>query len=147
MAVIMPLDDGEEIPAAGDSLLHGDDPAQASSSSTTDADISSAGDVPIILAFDDLLPDANGEIVVMGADLGTQLSIMTDQRICAEGSGRQPPDRRWARCRRAGLFRLRRWDAALLFPGNRSNDRADPRLIRPFRPFSPNGTLRLPAGK
>lgn len=85
MAAIMPLDDGEEIPAAGNSLLHGEDFAQASSSSAMDAGGPSAGDVPITLAFDDLLPDANGEIVVMGADLGTQLSIMTDQRICAEG--------------------------------------------------------------
>lgn len=86
MAVIMPLDDGEEIPAAAGSLLQDEDFAQASSSSSVlDTGTSSAGDVPITLAFDDLLPDANGEIVVMGADLGTQLSIMTDQRICAEG--------------------------------------------------------------
>jgi hypothetical protein len=42
-------------------------------------------DAAITLAFEDLLPDVNGEIVVMGSGLGTQLSIVTDQRVCAEG--------------------------------------------------------------
>jgi len=42
-------------------------------------------DMAITLAFEDLLPDANGEIVVMGDGFGTQLSILTDQRVCGEG--------------------------------------------------------------
>jgi hypothetical protein len=43
------------------------------------------GEAPITLSFDDLLPDLNGEVVVMGNGFGAQLSIMTDQKICAEG--------------------------------------------------------------
>ena len=46
---------------------------------------SDTGYLPITLAFDDLLPDLNGEIVVMGTGFGAQLSIVTDQKICAEG--------------------------------------------------------------
>lgn len=87
MAINTPLDDGAEIPGAGD-VARG----TASESSPQpplvmgDSVVASpAGDAPITLAFADLLPDANGEIVVMGADLGTQLSIVTDQRVCAEG--------------------------------------------------------------
>lgn len=88
MAMNMPLDDGEEIPAAGTMALDGDNDSAAQASPPVMGDIAMAppsGDVPITLAFEDLLPDANGEIVVLGADLGTHLSILTDQRICAEG--------------------------------------------------------------
>ena len=84
MAAVMPLDNGDEIPAARAAVLdgtrHAAPPAMGDAAMTP-----AAGDPPITLAFDDLLPDANGEIVVMGADLGTHLSIVTDQRICAVG--------------------------------------------------------------
>ena len=77
MIVDTPLDNGEQIPGAGMTRIDGAlDRAAAALPSE---------DLPITLAFEDLLPDANGEIVVTGADLGTQLNIVTDQRICAEG--------------------------------------------------------------
>jgi hypothetical protein len=84
MAAVMPLDNGDEIPAARGALLEGtrDSAPPAMGAVTMTPPV---GDLPITLAFDDLLPDANGEIVVMGADLGTHLSIITDQRICAAG--------------------------------------------------------------
>lgn len=88
MAVVMPIDDGREIPAAGDLLLPGTHLSAAQASSPEMGDIAMASqtaDTPITLAFEDLLPDANGEIVVLGDGFGTQLSILTDQRICAEG--------------------------------------------------------------
>lgn len=87
MAAIMPIDDGKEIPTAGAT-------PQGTSAPTGHASPSGMGDVTmapqnadmaITLAFEDLLPDANGEIVVMGHGFGTQLSILTDQRVCAEG--------------------------------------------------------------
>jgi hypothetical protein len=37
----------------------------------------------IVLSFADLLPDANGEIVIVGA--GVRLSIVTDQRVADFG--------------------------------------------------------------
>ncbi len=92
MAVDVPIDDGNEIPAAGltpsamvesvvpASPLVVGDAAMASNSGAWDS-----GNQPITLAFDDLLPDTNGEIVVMGSGFGSQLSIVTDQKICAEG--------------------------------------------------------------
>ncbi len=88
MAVETPIDDGREIPAAGSLPQSGEanSVALASPALMGDSAMSSQiGDLPITLAFEDLLPDANGEIVVMGTGLGTQLSILTDQRICAEG--------------------------------------------------------------
>lgn len=88
MAVVMPIDDGREIPAAGDTLLQGTHVSAVQASSPEMGDSAMApqiADMAITLAFDDLLPDANGEIVVMGDGFGTQLSILTDQRICAEG--------------------------------------------------------------
>jgi hypothetical protein len=88
MAVVMPIDDGREIPAAGDTLLQGTHVSAAQASSPEMGDtvmMPQVADMAITLAFEDLLPDANGEIVVMGDGFGTQLSILTDQRICAEG--------------------------------------------------------------
>lgn len=88
MAVVMPIDDGREIPAAGDALLQGTHVSVVQASSPEMGDTAMApqiADMAITLAFEDLLPDANGEIVVMGDGFGTQLSILTDQRICAEG--------------------------------------------------------------
>jgi hypothetical protein len=88
MAVVMPIDDGREIPAAGDALLQGTHVSAVQASSPEMGDTAMApqiADMAITLAFEDLLPDANGEIVVMGDGFGTQLSILTDQRICAEG--------------------------------------------------------------
>ena len=44
-----------------------------------------AEDLAVTLSLDDLLPDANGEIVIMGAEDGFRLSIVTDQRVCDSG--------------------------------------------------------------
>jgi hypothetical protein len=45
-----------------------------------------AGDQPVVtLSLHDLLPDANGEIVIVGADNGLQLSIVSDERVCDSG--------------------------------------------------------------
>jgi hypothetical protein len=87
MAVDMPIDDGNEIPAAGvravaaGGLSAPDSPLVVGEAAMA----SDTGYLPITLAFDDLLPDLNGEIVVMGTGFGAQLSIVTDQKICAEG--------------------------------------------------------------
>jgi hypothetical protein len=85
MAAVMPLDDGDEIPTVGAALPDAGRPLSMPPAMGDLAMTSPGGDVPITLAFEDLLPDENGEIVVMGADLGTQLSIVTDQRVCAAG--------------------------------------------------------------
>ena len=88
MAVETPIDDGREIPAAGSLPQSGEanSVALASPALMGDSAMSSQiGDLPITLAFEDLLPDANGEIVVMGTGLGTQLSIVCVLWICAEG--------------------------------------------------------------
>ena len=39
----------------------------------------------VMLWFEDLLPDANGEIVIVSGGDHPQLSIVTDRKICAEG--------------------------------------------------------------
>ena len=39
----------------------------------------------VVLGFEDLLPDANGEIVIVCGGDHPQLSIMTDRKICWEG--------------------------------------------------------------
>jgi len=92
MAVHMPIDDGGEIPATGvEPGATGGSAASALPMVVGEAAVTSsmggsrAGEPPITLSFDDLLPDLNGEIVVMGTGFGTQLSILTDQRICAAG--------------------------------------------------------------
>ena len=41
--------------------------------------------IPITLAFDDLLPDANGEIVIVSHGDSPQLSIVTDRPVCDSG--------------------------------------------------------------
>ncbi len=41
--------------------------------------------IPITLSFEDLLPDANGEIVIVSHGDHPQLSIVTDQRVCDAG--------------------------------------------------------------
>jgi len=41
--------------------------------------------VPITLSFADLLPDQNGEIVIVSTGDSPQLSIVTDLRICDAG--------------------------------------------------------------
>ena len=41
--------------------------------------------VPITLSFEDLLPDQNGEIVVVSTGDSPQLSILTDLRVCDSG--------------------------------------------------------------
>src|SRR5262249_26118034 len=45
-----------------------------------------AGGEPVVtLSLHDLLPDAHGEIVIGRADNGLQLSIVSDERVCASG--------------------------------------------------------------
>lgn len=88
MAAIMPIDDGKEIPAAGATPPQGTNASVGPALPSGMGDVTMApqiADMAITLAFEDLLPDANGEIVVMGHGFGTQLSILTDQRVCAEG--------------------------------------------------------------
>lgn len=41
--------------------------------------------VPITLSLDDLLPDANGEIVIVSDGDTPTLSILTDRRVCDSG--------------------------------------------------------------
>jgi hypothetical protein len=41
--------------------------------------------IPITLSFEDLLPDANGEIVIVSRGDGPQLSILTERRVCESG--------------------------------------------------------------
>lgn len=85
MSVDMPIDDGHEIPAARAVA------AAVSVAPNSPEGVESAamapdpGNLPITLTFDDLLPDLNGEIVVMGTGFDGPLSIVTDQKICAEG--------------------------------------------------------------
>lgn len=68
-----PIDDGHELPASTGEL----DPNVAAG----DAD----GD-HIVLSLDDLLPDANGEIVVLSQEGGQlRLNLMTDLRVCDSG--------------------------------------------------------------
>ena len=44
-----------------------------------------AAEPGIVLSFADLLPDANGEIVIVGAGGGLRLSIVTDQKVAESG--------------------------------------------------------------
>lgn len=88
MAAFMPLDDGKQIPGAGDAPRDAGSAVAGPAGPPAVGNVAMAsdlGDAPITLAFDDLLPDSNGEIVVTGSGFGAQLSIVTDQRICAEG--------------------------------------------------------------
>ena len=41
--------------------------------------------VPITLSFEDLLPDQNGEIVIVSTGDSPQLSIVTELRVCDAG--------------------------------------------------------------
>jgi len=41
--------------------------------------------IPIILSFEDLLPDTNGEIVIESHGDHPQLSIVTDRPVCDSG--------------------------------------------------------------
>ncbi len=42
-------------------------------------------DSVVTLSFHDLLPDANGEIVIVGTGGALQLSILSEERVCATG--------------------------------------------------------------
>lgn len=44
-----------------------------------------APSIPITLSFQDLLPDENGEIVIVSGGDHPQLSIITDLRVCDAG--------------------------------------------------------------
>jgi len=46
---------------------------------------SAAVEPGIVLSFADLLPDANGEIVILGPGGGLRLSIVTDQKVADFG--------------------------------------------------------------
>ncbi|MDZ4735682.1 MAG: hypothetical protein SGJ07_04970 [Rhodospirillaceae bacterium] len=50
-----------------------------------DGRIAGAVDSRITLSLDDLLPDANNEIVIVGDGDSLHLSILTDMRICDSG--------------------------------------------------------------
>jgi hypothetical protein len=67
-----PIDDGNEVPSV-----------------TVDADESVAANPVdsdhIVLSLGDLLPDANGEIVVLSQQGQLHLSLMTDLRVCESG--------------------------------------------------------------
>jgi hypothetical protein len=41
--------------------------------------------IPITLSFEDLLPDSNGEIVIVSRGDSPQLSILTERRVCDSG--------------------------------------------------------------
>jgi hypothetical protein len=41
--------------------------------------------IPITLSFEDLLPDSNGEIVIVSRGDNPQLSILTGRRVCDSG--------------------------------------------------------------
>jgi len=41
--------------------------------------------IPITLSLEDLLPDSNGEIVIVSGGDNSQLSIITDLRVCDAG--------------------------------------------------------------
>lgn len=41
--------------------------------------------IPITLSFEDLLPDSNGEIVIVSRGDSPQLSILTERRVCESG--------------------------------------------------------------
>jgi len=41
--------------------------------------------IPITLSFEDLLPDSNGEIVIVSHGDHPQLSIVTDRQVCDSG--------------------------------------------------------------
>jgi hypothetical protein len=41
--------------------------------------------IPITLSFEDLLPDSNGEIVIVSRGDNPQLSILTERQVCESG--------------------------------------------------------------
>lgn len=43
------------------------------------------GDLAVTLSLDDLLPDANGEVVIIGAAGDSHLSIVTEQQVSESG--------------------------------------------------------------
>jgi hypothetical protein len=45
----------------------------------------SGGEPVVTLSLHDLLPDSNGEIVIVGEGDGLQLSIVSDEKVCASG--------------------------------------------------------------
>jgi hypothetical protein len=67
-----PIDDGYELPSVTDGLDENVVPSDA------EAD-------HIVLSLNDLLPDANGEIVVMSQQGQLHLNLMTDLRVCESG--------------------------------------------------------------
>lgn len=67
-----PVDDGDELIESAELAGEGLVPADS------DAD-------HIVLSMQDLLPDANGEIVVLSQQGHLHLSLMTDQRIAESG--------------------------------------------------------------
>ena len=67
-----PIDDGNELPSTADGFYE--------SVVTSDADADH-----IVLSLNDLLPDANGEIVVMSQQGQLHLNLMTDLRVCESG--------------------------------------------------------------
>ncbi len=70
-----PIDRSDDLPLPGGE--GGGAPRWAAGSAPADAGI--------VLSFADLLPDANGEIVVVGAGEGLRLSIVTDQKVADFG--------------------------------------------------------------
>lgn len=74
-AAMQAIDDGEDSP-----VPHAGDIRPVPSGHWNGAE-----DLAVTLSLDDLLPDANGEIVIMGAEDGFRLSIVTDQRVCDSG--------------------------------------------------------------
>jgi hypothetical protein len=67
-----PIDDGNELPA----LAGGLDENLAATEGDADR---------IVLSLEDLLPDANGEIVVLSQQGQLHLNLMTDLRVCESG--------------------------------------------------------------
>jgi hypothetical protein len=79
--------------------------------------------VPITLSFEDLLPDQNGEIVVVSTGDNPQLSILTDLRVRDAGIAASHVTADGVEV--GGLaYYTRRRHQALLLARHRSHDRA-----------------------
>lgn len=67
-----PIDDGYELPSAAEGV----DENVAANDAEADH---------IVLSLEDMLPDANGEIVVLSQQGQLHLNLMTDLRVCESG--------------------------------------------------------------
>lgn len=79
----MIVDDGAVLPMPG----YGD--GEALSAQPTPNPISSGADMNVTLQLSDMLPDSNGEIVILSDGADSHLSIVTEMRLLETGIAEQ----------------------------------------------------------